>query len=144
MQLKVKEGIKIKIHNKDYTMGHYYSEDDCSISAVAPTYEEAIKLIIPEYVEYGIWPYSDYMSDVKYVTYNNKQHVIDDTDKTPLIYKDRNIIADIIQHPLFKKLSKEKRERMEAKKAKEVRMGEKIKEKHERELLKQLKYKYGE
>jgi len=142
MRLEVKEGIKIEIHNKDYAMGCHYPEDNWSIEAVAPTYKEAIQLIIPEYVKSGIHPSGKYISGVKYVTYNNKQYIIDDADKTPptLIYN--NILTDIEQHPLFEKLSEERHKRIEARKAEELKRKNREKEKNERGLLEKLKKKY--
>jgi len=144
MQLELKEGIEIVIHNKDYAMGCYYAEDDWDIKSVAPTYEEAIKQIIPEYVKSGIYPSGNYISAVKYVVYNNKYTVVDDTDKTPFMYKDKNIISDITKHPLFKKLHIEKNHKIAEETANKLKSEIQEKEKHERELLKELKKKYND
>jgi hypothetical protein len=142
MQLEVKEGIKIEIHNKDTGRGHYYPEDDWSIEAVGPTYEEAIELIIPEYINSGIYPSGKYVSDVKYITYNNKQYVIYDSDKTPptLIYN--NVLTDIEEHPFFKKLAEEKRRKMEIRKREGLKRKKAENEINEKKLLKKLKKKY--
>jgi len=144
MKLEVKEGIKITIHNKDTGRGCYYSEDDWDIEAVAPTYEEAIELIIPKYIESGIYAYGNYISGVKYVTYNGTQCVIDDTDKTPSIYKDKNVINDIKEHPLYEKLSLKKIKKAEALMRENQRKQKIAKENKERKLLKELKKKYDE
>lgn len=142
MQLEVKEGIKIEIHNKDYVMGCHYPEDDWSIEAVAPTYEEAIRLIIPEYVNSNIYPSGKYISNVKYVIYNNNKYIIYDSDKMPptLIYN--NVLTDIEQHPLFRKLSEEKHKKLEANEIKRKIEIEKQNEENERKLLDKLKKKY--
>jgi len=142
MQLEVKKGIKITIHNKDYGRGCYYSEDDWDIESVATTYEKAIERIIPEYVKSGIYSAYFYISNVKYVTYNGKQCVVYDTDKTPLIYKDKNVIADIKEHPLFEKLSEEKYQKSEAKRKERLREQQIENENKERKLLEELKKKY--
>ena len=142
MQLEVKKGIKITIHNKDYGRGCYYSEDDWDIESVATTYEKAIERIIPEYVKSGIYSNYFYISNVKYVTYNGKQCVVYDTDKTPLIYKDKNVIADIKEHPLYEKLSEEKYQKSEAKRKERLREQQIENENKERKLLEELKKKY--
>jgi len=144
MQLEVKKGIKITIHNKDYGRGCYYSEDDWDIESVATTYEKAIERIIPEYVKSGIYSAYFYISNVKYVTYNGKQCVVYDTDKTPLIYKDKNVIADIKEHPLYEKLSLKKIKKAEALMIEMLKKQKIAKENRERKLLEELKKKYDE
>ena len=145
-KLEVKTGIKIEIHNKDYGRGCYFSEDDWNIEAIAPSINEAIKLIIPEYVKSGIYPDWVEVSDVKYVVHNDKQYVIDVLGERlagtgPGTYPG-DIRAEIEQQPLFEKLSKEKRERKEDRKTKELEIEKKEKERRERELLGELKKKY--
>jgi len=143
MKLEVKEGIKIEIHNKDTSIGCHYPEDDWDIEAVATTYEKAIERIIPKYIESGIYPSGNYISDVKYVTYNSKQCVVDDTDKTPPMYKYKDIVADIKKHPLFKKLLEEKEKKIESKRQKRVLENKRENEENERELLKKLVKKHN-
>jgi len=144
MKLELEEGIKIEIHNKDTSMGCYYAEDDWSIKSVAVTYEKAIERIIPKYIESGIYPSGNYISDVKYVTYNNKQYVVDDIDKTPPILINKDIVADIKNHPLFKKLSTEKNYKIAKETANKLKKEVEENEKNEKKLLEKLKKKYNE
>jgi len=142
MKLEVKKGIKIKIHNKDCAMGCYYSEDDWDIEAIAPTYEKAIELIIPKYIESNIYPDSSDVVVVKYVTYKEEHHVIEEHGEiTKSIY---GVIDDIKKHPLFEKLS-EKRYRIAEAIMRENQRKQKVaKENKERKLLEKLKKKYDE
>ena len=143
MELKVKEGIKIEIHNRDYARGYYYVEDDWDIKAVASTYEKAIELIIPKYIKSNIHPSDTCVSNVKYVVYNNKKHIIYDSDEISSIYKEVAVINDIRKHPLFKKLSEEKQRKLEIAKIKKQMETKKKKEEDERKLFEKLKKKYG-
>ena len=142
MMLEIKSGIRVTIHNNDTAMSCYYSEDDWNIEAVGPTYAEAIFRIIPEYITSGIHPDGTSVERVKYVTYKDKEHVIEteDEDIGPSRY---GIESDIKGHLLFEKLSGEKKEREEKRRAKEGEEIRKENEKSERELLRKLSKKYG-
>ena len=142
MKLEVKKGIRIKIHNKDTGRGCYYPEDDWSIEAVASTYEEAIELIIPKYIEFGIYPDSADVNVVEYVTYNGKHHhhVLEEHEEVAISVYD--VMYDVKEHPLFKKLSVEKQAKNLAREEREAKENAKKKKAKEVELLKQLIEKY--
>ena len=140
MKLEVKEGIKIVIHNKDCDMGCYYEEDDWNIEAVAPTYEEAIELIIPQYIISNI--YSDYSNVfiVTYITYKEKPCILEEYEEIDKsIY---NVINDIKNHPLFEKLSEERHRIAEALMRENSKKQKMANENRERKLLEELKKKY--
>lgn len=140
MQLEVKDGIKIEIRNKDCVMGCYDSEDDWSIEVVAPTYEEAIKQIIPKYIESCIYPFSSDVFLVKYVTYKRKHCVLEEYEEiAKSIY---GVIDDIKNHPLFEKLSEERHRLAEALMRENQKKQKIANENSERKLLEKLKKKY--
>ncbi len=142
--LQVKKGIKVEIFNRHIYLGCHYPEDEWSIEVIAPTYEEAIKLLIPKYVKFGINPDSADVYNVEYVTYNGKECVLeivsDYTPDTPIELA--QMLSGIKSDPLFIKLKAESNE-IAKKKSEEERKKRRLEiTKAEIQRLNRLKKKY--
>jgi len=102
VEADIQEKYTLTMHNKDYAMGHHFSEDDWDLTVTGTSIEELSRNAAEQILESNICVDNWSLSVGDYIIYNNEEFQLSNQREISNDYK--SLINDILHSDYFKGL----------------------------------------